>query len=651
MSVKVSTKLEFRNDIEGLRGIAILFVVLFHVFPEIFPGGFVGVDIFFVISGYLINSIIVNELKLKSFSLIHFYKKRIRRIYPALVTVLISFIILGYFLLTVDEYQQLAQQVFASSFFVSNYIYSQDVKYFDSIAVLKPMLHTWSLSIEEQFYILWPVLSILFWSKLKTKFKYIWTFSVISFVFFVIFVKKDYSFSFYNSLTRFWEIGLGCYLGYVHTMKNESISEREKKYSQTVSNFIAALSLLYLIYFLFYFNYGTYFYEVMFLLVPVATLMIVFLKDSLINKYIFSNPQLRYLGKISYPLYLWHWPLLSFGFILQSTSVSFYFFEFKLKIIVLLISVILAICTYQFIELKIIKNSNLNRVSLSLFFVMLAVSCFSFLIYNSNGIPQRYDNHNNDKEVRHNPSLNVGLTSCGYDDAKIFEQYCWQTVSEPHNLVLFGDSHAQLLFRAIVNHKNDSYNKAIILGAGNCHPIDFENQSESCRLQYEKNLILLNKNLNFKYILLSHYPKKIIEGNPEDIELYFQAYLKTIQSYKKYGKKIIFLIEGPWLDFNIDSCMVPDLFWREKLSRAASACADPKPNDFKNQDVYLNFVNRLKKSNLDILFFDVKSVLCNDETCRISDNGNLLYYDDNHLSQYATQKVVDRLVEFLKTIN
>ncbi|HIE3585867.1 TPA: acyltransferase family protein, partial [Legionella anisa] len=156
---------KYRADIDGLRAIAVLSVVVFHVFPKWMKGGFVGVDIFFVISGFLISTIIFEGLEKNSFSFVDFYKKRIKRIFPALVFVLLFCLILGWFALFPQEYKQLGKHVMGGAGFISNFMLWLETGYFDNAAETKPLLHLWSLGIEEQFYIIWPFLVWFVWKK------------------------------------------------------------------------------------------------------------------------------------------------------------------------------------------------------------------------------------------------------------------------------------------------------------------------------------------------------------------------------------------------------------------------------------------------------------------------------------------------------
>ena len=163
MNNNTISKETYRPDIDGLRAVAVLAVVIYHAFPAALPGGYSGVDIFFVISGYLISGILFKSLAQEKFSFSEFYARRIRRLFPALITVLVLCIGYGWFVLLPGEYQQVGKHAAAGALFIQNFIFWQEVGYFDSAASLKPLLHLWSLAIEEQYYVIFPPLLILLW--------------------------------------------------------------------------------------------------------------------------------------------------------------------------------------------------------------------------------------------------------------------------------------------------------------------------------------------------------------------------------------------------------------------------------------------------------------------------------------------------------
>lgn len=204
----------YRQDIDGMRGIAVLSVVIFHAFPESIKGGFVGVDIFFVISGYLISTIIYQNLQNGTFSFLDFYARRIRRIFPALFLVLLVSYTLGWSLLLPDEYKQLGKHILSGAGFVSNFTFLKEIGYFDNSAETKPLLHLWSLGVEEQFYIIWPLLLFLAW-----RFKHyhlVIALGIFSLSFFlnINWIKSDPAGVFYTPQTRFWELMSGSILAW-----------------------------------------------------------------------------------------------------------------------------------------------------------------------------------------------------------------------------------------------------------------------------------------------------------------------------------------------------------------------------------------------------------------------------------------------------
>jgi len=170
------TPLHYRKDIDGLRAIAVLLVVIFHAFPKSMPGGFIGVDVFFVISGFLISTIILTDVNQGIFSFKHFYTRRIKRILPSLLTVLSTCLIFGWFALLADEYQLLGKHTTAGTLFISNIVLWSESGYFDTAAELKPLLHLWSLGIEEQFYLFWP---LILWAASKLKFNLLATILIL----------------------------------------------------------------------------------------------------------------------------------------------------------------------------------------------------------------------------------------------------------------------------------------------------------------------------------------------------------------------------------------------------------------------------------------------------------------------------------------
>ena len=202
----------YRADIDGLRAVAVLAVLLFHGFPDLLPGGFLGVDVFFVISGYLITGILLENLDRGGLRLFDFYRHRIRRIFPALVVVLAACFAFGSIVLLADEFAQLGKQIAASAVFMSNFVLWGEAGYFDTASITKPLLHLWSLAVEEQFYLLWPLLLWLAWRLRLPPLGLAGLCVALSFAACVTFAGRDATADFFSPVTRFWEILVGAML-------------------------------------------------------------------------------------------------------------------------------------------------------------------------------------------------------------------------------------------------------------------------------------------------------------------------------------------------------------------------------------------------------------------------------------------------------
>ena len=331
---------KYRPDIDGLRAIAILSVVLYHAIR--LEGGFIGVDIFFVISGYLISTIIFSSLEDNSFSFIEFYGRRIKRIFPTLILVMIAVYTLGWFVLLGDEYKQLGKQITGGAGFISNFILWNESGYFDNAAVTKPLLHLWSLGIEEQFYIIWPLLLWFTWKQHLNLLAITIALAVISFVLNIIYVQADAVATFYSPQTRFWELMIGSILAYIMINNQNLLVNLKQRYTDALSIFGIGLIIIGFI----FITEKNYFPGWWALLPTLGTMLIISAgPGAWFNRMILSNRILVWFGLISYPLYLWHWPLLSFAHILEYQRPSF-----EIRFIAVLISILLAWLTYQFIE-------------------------------------------------------------------------------------------------------------------------------------------------------------------------------------------------------------------------------------------------------------------------------------------------------------
>ncbi len=388
-------KTSYRSDIDGLRGIAVLAVVGFHGFPTQVRGGFVGVDIFFVISGFLISSILIDSLQRDEFSFIDFYARRVRRIFPALAVVLIACMSFGWLVLFPDEYQQLGKHIGAGAGFVGNLVSLHEAGYFDTNASLKPLLHLWSLGVEEQFYIVWPVLLLLFWRWRQGPFILASAILIISFLINLVLTTTDQAAAFYLPITRFWELMLGCIVAIASSRRISVIaragaSERLKQLylrHRNAGNEIAASFGLVLIGAAMALINGNSAFPGTWALLPTigSVLLIAAGKTTFIGRRLLGNPALVHVGLISYPLYLWHWPILSFVRILHYEEPSR-----LVRITCVIAAFILAELTYRFIEKPIRFGASKASKSVATCVVLGVIGSLGLVIFAYDGVPERY---------------------------------------------------------------------------------------------------------------------------------------------------------------------------------------------------------------------------------------------------------------------
>ncbi len=368
--------LQYRADIDGLRAVAVLSVVAFHAFPALLPGGFIGVDVFFVISGFLISNIIFSSLANEEFSFCDFYSRRIRRIFPALIIVLISCFALGWFVLSAIDFKMLGRHIVGGSTFLSNLLLWREIGYFNEAAETKPLLHLWSLGIEEQFYIVWPLLFSVAW-KYKVSFLRITvTLTVISFLWSLRETHVNVTAAFYSPLTRFWELGIGGIL---------ASSIRKRNIGSSYPNFYSVLGFALIAIALFSIDKTKSFPGIWALLPTLGAFLIISAGPfAWLNRVILSHRILVWVGLISFPLYLWHWPLLSIFRISESEPLTL-----MQRLIIVLMSLLFSWGTYLWIEKPLrFKNREKYKVKL-LCLAMGIVGVIGFITYAKDGFKFR----------------------------------------------------------------------------------------------------------------------------------------------------------------------------------------------------------------------------------------------------------------------
>ncbi|MEI7824471.1 MAG: acyltransferase family protein [Chlorobiaceae bacterium] len=429
-------KLAYRPDIDGLRAIAVLAVLFFHTNVPWFNGGFVGVDVFFVISGFLITSILLKDINEGNYSLARFYERRIRRIFPALYPVIAFTIIVGSFMLDSITYKSLSESVLGTALFYSNFVFANELGYFDVASMLKPLLHTWSLAVEEQFYIVFPLLLVVINRYFGGRY-FFWLLLLAtgSFVTSIYGIDHHQQKTFFLVQARAWELLVGALVAL------NKIPETSSDVFKRVLSFSGIGLILYGIVF---YSEATPFpgYNAMAPVFGAAMIIYSGMGGRLlaVNRLLTAKP-LVFIGLISYSLYLWHWPIVAFYRYVLFRQITFFD---SLGIIVA--SFVMAFISWRFIEQPFRRNNGLLQSRTRLFalsgFLMIVTSLTAVTIFKLDGMQYRFcktKNHDAVPEIKQKSVMKVDqgtIDRIGDDNAV-------------PSFLLWGDSHAGSLVQGL----------------------------------------------------------------------------------------------------------------------------------------------------------------------------------------------------------
>lgn len=662
--------IKYRPDIDGLRAVAVLGVVLFHAFPDSLRGGFVGVDIFFVISGYLITTILLKDLMADRFSLGTFYVRRIRRIFPALILVLVGCMVLGWFALYPYEFRTLGKHIAAGAGFLSNFFLWQEAGYFDKAGETKPLLHLWSLGIEEQYYIFWPLLLYFAWRQHYRFFTLIFGFGILSFVFNLYLVRIDISQAFYAPWSRFWELLAGSVLAFVHQQKGHAwpmvASERGQVILRALKVSVltepdcrSLLGGALILIALFLISRGMSFPGWWALLPTIGACFIISAgQQAWLNRVVLSHPIMVGVGLISYPLYLWHWPLLSFANIMVSGMPPI-----SIRLIAVLIAFMLALGTYHWVERPIRTGPARNLVIAGLVFGMLSLGVAGLIIN------QSIDNSILPKPVTETSVLPV-YSRCPFEgEAK---SYCVVLdPTRPVDTVLIGDSHAGHLAAGLLEIYRSAHRNIAVQWGGDCLPFFQDPLHKTFASVCDQSLInraltLAIESPSTKTVILSSYAIAKIQqraesinrshgyvNNPFSSEIrknglrFKEAMFSTIEKLQENGKHVIYIVDVPELYFDPQACFPRPL--ELPGHHVESPCAVDRQAFEARNIVYHGIINEARKRFPKAKFVETYKYLCDENLCHAMMGGQLLYKDRDHLnpdgSRYLASKIADSLLE------
>lgn len=657
---------KYQSHIDGLRAIAVLSVVLFHAFPNLLPGGFIGVDIFFVISGYLISTIIFTSLNQNTFDFLSFYIKRIVRIFPALIFVLVSCFIFGWFGLFAFEFKELGRHIFGGSIFVNNFMFWKEAGYFDRSSELKPLLHLWSLSIEEQFYIVWP---FFIWIVYKYKFNLFLAIAsvfLLSFVAHLSFIGSDSNAVFYQPQFRAWELSAGSLCAYLQLNLIKSSSSKLKYHKNLFAFFGLTLVSIGILVITNKFEYPGWWAA----LFPVlgSCLIIQAPKQSWINQKILSNKVMVWFGVISYPLYLWHWPILSLARVVEGNPL-----DYEVKVLLVGLSIFLAGLTYYFVEKPIRFGIRSKQKINYIIFLMIIVGSLGFIVNRHDGYGKRHvmDSLQNIEKFK-DDFVDPEYRSKGWfcDNKNTHESHCIYDANHKPDIVLIGDSHSVPLYFGLKDiYLKQGKNLALYGGSNGCPPllnlISGDSGTKSTCIDTTTNALqnILNDKTIKTVILMNRGPVytstkgygdisaiknwRIFDVTNDSEQSAYRIFAKaldlTLMKLEESNKKIIYIHNEPELGFDIRTCITSHPIRFGNSLGYRNPCALEKSKFLKRNLEHRMMVDSILVKHPTVKSIDLSEALCENNYCYGKNNDYLFYRDDNHLSVNGAKYVCDKL--------
>ncbi|UJF17139.1 acyltransferase [Vibrio sp. SS-MA-C1-2] len=628
------SNLTFRYDINGLRAIAVIAVVIFHFNANLIPGGFAGVDVFFVISGFLMTGIIFKSLESNTFSIFKFYVARANRIIPSLVVVCLAVLALGWFILPALEYKQLGKHVASSVLFLSNITYWQESGYFDASSHTKWLLHTWSLSAEWQFYIIYPVVLVCLSRvlSLSTVKKLLLLSTVLGFLACAYITLKWPNPAYFLLPTRAWEMMFGG-LAFLYPLNNLGVN---KKKSIEFIGFLAIIASYIFIsddiawpgYLAFIPVFGTY------------LILIANRQDSVLT----NNPLFQYIGKWSYSIYLWHWPIVVLG----------YYFDFPYWILTgLVLSVLLGFLNYHFIER--LKFNSYSRVrdcyKVKPFIYSAVVLVLSFYITTQHGIPNRFSE-------QYNKLVNMAEASPYRDSCHISKYKDPSTSCEYFNdnvtWATLGDSHTVELVYALAKELDKKGEGIKHFSFSGCVPSYNQNNGFSqCSKWYNESVEYILKDTNIKNVLLNHrytldlfgdqlsdYPAIADQNLTNKTQVMVEALDSLILVLANSKENVYLFYPIPELPEDIHHTL--HIGYRDSGDSIQELDGTSKAwYEERNRFMVDHFDNATYPEN--VHFIKPQDIFCQADKCFAMKDGIPLYFDDNHLSIYGAEALVNEM--------
>ncbi len=645
--------MKYRRDIDGLRALAVLPIVLYHAKFSTFSGGFVGVDIFFVISGFLITSIIVRQIEKQEFSLVGFYERRARRILPALIVVLLATMGAAAWLLMPDEYIDLGLSALAAVLFVPNIFYWASTGYFAIEAEATPLLHTWSLGLEEQFYLLYPILLVLLYKKFGKRhvMAILFSLAAVSFVLNVYLVSFKAAFTFYMLPTRAWQLLLGSLMAF------EWVPPPETKLGR---NLASGTGLLLIIGTIFLLDEAAVFPGVNALAPSLGAALIIYagMRDEggWVSR-VLASPLPVAVGLISYSLYLWHWPVVVYVNMLEPPWFSGY--------LVLAMSLGLSVVSYFLVE-QPFRKKRLAPSAAQMFVAAgvggALVALFAVGIHLSNGLAfrlsdevknaAREENYLHDDRPCHfiKTATILNKEYCVFGAEDVTPQYA-----------IIGDSHGDALRPALEKAAAVEGVSMIQLTNPGCEPLRgvFKPKARKCLEFIDAAIDAVLENPTIETVFLASYWKVPYHGHSyrhknyvildsesvrstikDNPMVFMRGLARTVDDLLAAGKRVVILGDPPDLGFNPRAAYARRLHLGLTLPPRFEVAADPGIGEILRQFAASHPSDGVR-------YVDLVDAVCPGGVCNPIRDNELLYRDGDHLSRHGAELLYGLILDVL----
>lgn len=617
--------IDYRADIDGLRALAVAVVILFHLDVSWLPGGFIGVDVFFVISGFLITSLILRRIEAGNFSLIDFYERRFRRIYPNLLIVLAATTALGWFALIMQTYQFFGRTLVWAALSASNFAFMGGKGYFDPGGITKPLLHTWSLGVEEQFYLVFPWLLML---AAKRGYRVAWLVGgavALSLALSIAAGMANWPSSYFLLPTRFWELGTGALVAILPLSRHMTPSRRAAfGFAGLAAILWASVSL----------SESESFPGYMALAPVLGAAALIVANDGPVSR-IMALPPFAWVGRLSYALYLWHWPLISIG-----AGVGLSPQETTTRILVIALSLALSFIGYHLWEMPIRQRQWLR--SRQALFATLAMSVAILVgigigIFNTKGFPGRLPREIAEIYVNTKTGSRLVMKNCPEDKSKPYACPIGAPEAKRISFFIIGDSHSEAVAAEIGDVAAEYGLRGLFFGQSACKLFAEPaiKATHGCLQQTELSMKSYKDDNPGLVIAVARWPD-FLKDDSEDKELPTRYHAmesvfgNTLSSFA--ASKVVTAICVPTYETNIAE-FAGQAWFRNRIGLSVPPVPTMPLAEYRARQASVQGLleaEKLKHPNLSVI--DPATVLCLDGVCLSMAGGKPLYYDTNHLS-------------------